>query len=82
MFIRAKKRGARTYLQIVENRREGKKVVQTVRATLGRLDVLVSTGKLDSLLRSGLRFSEKLRVLDAHSRDECTTTDTSRVGGL
>lgn len=82
MFIRAKKRGSRTYLQIVENHREGKKVTQTVRATLGRLDVLISTGKLDSLLRSGLRFSEKLLVLDAHSKDECTTTDTSRVGAV
>ena len=73
MFIRQKKRGERIYLQIVENERIGPKVVQHVRATLGRLDILQETGKLDSLLRSGLRFSQKLLVLDAHKNGECTS---------
>jgi len=35
MFIRAKKRGDRTYLQIVENERDGRKVVQKVIAHFG-----------------------------------------------
>ena len=80
MFIRTKKRGQRTYLQIVENFREGKKVRQIVKATLGRLDILQSTGQLDALLRSGLRFAKKLIVLDAHFQGECTTTHTKRIG--
>lgn len=80
MFIRAKKRGERTYLQIVENERHGKKVIQHVKATLGRLDLLEESGQLDSLLRSGLRFSGKLHVLDAHSKGATTTTSTKKIG--
>jgi transposase len=80
VFIRAKKRGDRTYLQIVENERNGRKVVQKVVATLGRLDLLRESGRLDSLLRSGLRFSEKLLVLDALDKGQCTTTNTHKIG--
>jgi transposase len=80
MFIRAKHRGERTYLQIVENERIGDKVVQHVKATLGRLDILQETGQLDSLLRSGLKFSQKLQVLDAHSKGATTTTQTTKIG--
>jgi transposase len=80
MFIRAKKRGTRTYLQIVENERVGSKVVQHVKATLGRLDILQETGQLDSLLRSGLRFSQKLLVLDAHKNGAATSTRTRKIG--
>ena len=39
MFVRVKRSGPHEYLQIVQNRREGKRVRQTVVATLGRLDV-------------------------------------------
>lgn len=80
MFIRAKKRDSRTYLQIVENTRQGNKVIQSVKATLGRLDLLEESGQLDSLLRSGLRFSKKLLVLDAHSKGTTTTTSTKKIG--
>ncbi len=80
MFIRAKRRGNRTYLQIVENERIGPKVVQHVKATLGRLDILQETGQLDSLLRSGLRFSQQLLVLDAHKSGASTTTQTRKIG--
>jgi len=41
MFIRAKKRDDKIYLQIVENKREDGKVIQHVKATLGRLDILL-----------------------------------------
>ena len=82
MFIRAKKRGNRTYLQIVENAREGHKVVQRVCASLGRLDILQQNGQLDSLLRSGLRFSQRLLVLDAQDKGECTRTSTRRIGAV
>ena len=37
MFCRARVSGSNTYLQIVENQRDGKKVRQRVIATLGRL---------------------------------------------
>jgi len=82
MFIRAKNRGNRTYLQIVENKRLNGKVVQSVKATLGRLDILQKTGQLDSLLRSGLRFAQKLLVLDAHKNGETTTTCTKKIGAV
>ena len=63
MFVRVKRSGPHEYLQIVQNRREGKKVRQTVVATLGRRDRLAATGAVDQLLRSGARFAERLMVL-------------------
>jgi hypothetical protein len=80
MFIRAKKRDDKVYLQIVENERINGKVVQHIRLNLGRLDYLQESGKLDSLLKSGLRFSRQLTVLDAHAKGECTTTATKKIG--
>jgi transposase len=80
MFIRSKKSGKRTYLQIVENEWIKGKVVQRVRATLGRLEVLRESGQLDSLLKSGLRFSQRLLVLDAQDRGEVTSTSTMKIG--
>jgi transposase len=82
VFIRAKKRGERTYLQIVENERHGHKVVQRVLATLGRLDLLRQSGQLDSLLRSGLRFSERLLVLDAMDKGQCTGASSRKIGAV
>ena len=52
MFVRAKKSGSYEYLQIVENQRIDGKVRQQVAATLGRLDILQATGKIDALLSS------------------------------
>ena len=63
MFVRVKRSGPHEYLQIVQNRREGKRVRQTVVATLGRLDRLAASGAVDQLLRSGARFAERLMVL-------------------
>ena len=40
MYFRRKTSGGRTYLQIVESRREGDRVRQQVIATLGRIDEL------------------------------------------
>lgn len=59
MFVRAKKSGPFKYLQIVENRREGNKVVQRVISTIGRLDRLNAKGDIESLVRSLSRFSEQ-----------------------
>lgn len=80
MFFRAKSNGYKKYLVIVENERIGSKVRQRVLCNIGRLDILQENGGLDSLLRSGLKFSEKLNVLDAHSRSELTVSDTRRLG--
>ena len=63
MFVRVKRSGPHECLQIVQNRREGKRVRQTVVATLGRLDRLAASGAVDRLLRSGARFAERLMVL-------------------
>ena len=68
MFARAKKSGPYQYLQIVENRREGIKVVQRVISTIGRLDRLNARGEIESLVRSLSRFSEQtLLVLSGKS---------------
>jgi len=68
MFARIKKSGRYEYLQIVENRRVGKKTVQRVISTLGRMDQLHAKGNIESLVRSLSRFSEKvLLVLSSQS---------------
>jgi len=66
MFVRTKGTGGYKYLQIVENYRQDSKIKQRVLLTLGRKEQLVGSGKLDNLARSLLRFSEKLRVVEAH----------------
>ena len=43
MFVCVNKVGTYRYLQIAHNRREGKRVKQTIIATLGRLDKLAGT---------------------------------------
>ncbi len=80
MFFRVKRSESRAYLQIVNNRRDKGKVKQEVVATLGRLDALKETGALDSLLRSGLKFSEQIAVIDAHKQGEAIETDSRRIG--
>jgi transposase len=82
MFVRAKRKGTAQYLQIVENRREGKKVIQDVVCSLGRLDLLQQSGKLDALLASGLKFSKKLLVLDACTKSIDTSTHTLKTGSV
>ena len=67
MFVRVKNVGPYRYLQIAENRREGKRVKQTIIATLGRLDQLAASGAIDQLLRSAARFAERLMVLAEHT---------------
>ena len=80
MFLRRKQSGRRVYLQVVENRWEGGRCRQRVIATLGRLDTLLASGELDSLVRSAARFSEALLVLDAHGAGETPVVRSERVG--
>jgi len=80
MFVRAKKRGSRTYLMIVRNERVGGRVKQRVLHSLGRLDVLLGSGELDALLASAQRFSEESAVLNAHAAGESVVAKTYAIG--
>ena len=80
MFVRTQTNGSRTYLLIVDNKWVDGKVKQHVLLRLGRLDELLATGQLDSLIQSLGRFSEKLAVLDAHARGDSITTRSARIG--
>jgi transposase len=68
MFARVKKSGKYHYLQIVENNKIKGKVKQRVIATIGRLDQLRDKGRVETLIRSLSRYSEKaMLVLTGHS---------------
>jgi transposase len=80
MFIRYKKVRRQVYLQVVENRREKGKVRQRVLGTLGRLDRLQESGRLEGLVESAARFCESLLVISAHRRGQSTEAVTYRIG--
>jgi len=63
MFARVKKSGQYQYLQIVENRKVKGKVKQRVIATVGRLDQLKEKDRIETLIRSLSRFSEKVLLI-------------------
>jgi transposase len=63
VFARVKKSGRYEYLQIVENRREGRRTVQRVMCTVGRLDQLHAKGSVESLIRSLCRYSERVLLI-------------------
>ena len=68
MFARIKKSGKYRYLQIVENRKEKGKVKQRVIATIGRMDQLQAKDRVETLIRSLSRFSERtLLILSGQS---------------
>lgn len=80
MFARVKKTGKYRYLQIVHNERVLGKVQQRVIATLGRLDLLQSTGELDALLDSCARFAEHAAVLNALRKGDLHPAQSVRIG--
>jgi hypothetical protein len=59
MFARLKKSGKYQYLQVVENRKIKGKVIQRAIATIGRMDQLQEKARVETLIRSLSRFSEK-----------------------
>jgi len=63
LFARIKKSGKYQYLQIVENRKEKGKVKQRVIATIGRLDRMQAKGRVETLIRSLSRFSERTMMI-------------------
>jgi Transposase DDE domain len=80
MFFRTKTSGPRSYLQIVENRWEGGRPRQRVIATLGRLDQLQQSGRLDALLASGARLARSVLVLSEHAKGQLPTITARRIG--
>ena len=78
MFARVKKSGKYQYLQIVENRKEAGKVKQSVISTIGRMDKLQEKGRVETLIRSLSRFSEKnLLILSGNSE---LSADAKKIG--
>jgi transposase len=63
LFARIKKSGKYQYLQIVENRKEKGKVKQRVIATIGRMDRMQAKGRVETLIRSLSRFSERAMLI-------------------
>ena len=80
MFFRTKTSGARTYLQVVENRWQNGRSRQRVVATLGRLDQLQQSGQLDALLISGARLAESVLVLSDHAQGKLPAYTSRRIG--
>ena len=80
MFARIKKSGRNEYLQLVENRREGKKITQRVVATIGRMDELREGGNIETIIRSLSRFSEKIMlILSARDNPDVRAT-AAKIG--
>ena len=78
MFARIKKSGKYQYLQIVTNHKEKGKVRQQVIATVGRMDELQAKGRIETLIRSLSRFSEKA-ILILSGRGE-PSMEAVRIG--
>ena len=74
MFVRVRRsvQNGRTYeyLQIVESYRKDGKVKQRIIANLGRREKLVAEGRVDALLRSLAKFSDKLMVVERPGAEE------------
>lgn len=81
MFFREKKVKDRSYLQIVESKRVDGRTKQRVIGTLGRLDELRESGKLDDLIASAAKFSEKIMVLNAHREGSLNELSKLKIGG-
>ncbi len=78
MFLRVKKTEGRGYLQIVENKRFGRKTQQRVIGTIGRMEELAAKGSVDQLLRSLAKYSERAILLLAGASDP--DSEVKKVG--
>lgn len=78
MFARIKKSGKYQYLQIVENHREGKKTIQRVIGTIGRMDRLKEKGEVDKLIHSLSKYSEKVMLVLSGRSD--VTARSKKIG--
>lgn len=80
MFVRAKGKDPYRYLQIVENHREGKRVVQRVLCTLGRESDLIAEGSTDALLRSLARFGDRVRIVEDYEKGNLEAKGMEQIG--
>ncbi|MBT9147546.1 MAG: hypothetical protein DDT32_01304 [Syntrophomonadaceae bacterium] len=80
MFVRTKSSGKYIYLQIVENSWEKGKVKQRVIATLGRLDQLQMSLRVDGLIKSLARFAEKVKIIEAYREGNLEVLSVKRLG--
>ncbi len=65
MFVRLNRNSqGKAYLQLVRSYREGGKVRQQILLTLGRLDVLQSTGQIDNLVAALGRYATREKLVD------------------
>jgi len=78
MFARIKNSGKYQYLQIVENRREGAKIIQRVIATIGRMDKLQAKDRVETLIHSLSRYSEKVMLILSGKAD--VTAYSKKIG--
>lgn len=78
MFARIKKSGKHQYLQIVENHKVKGRVIQRVIVTLGRMDQLQERGRIETLIRSLSRFSEKVLLILSGRSD--VTASAKKIG--
>lgn len=80
MFVRVKGKGPYRYLQLVENHREGRRTVQRVLCTLGRVEHLAATGATDTLLRSLARYGQTVRLVEGHRHGDLEAGTVRQVG--
>jgi hypothetical protein len=80
MFFRVTRAGPHQYVQIARSFRDGGAVKQQTLLSLGRLDALQASGQLDALLRSGLRLSRRLVVLDAQAAGQTEPVAVRKIG--
>jgi hypothetical protein len=80
MFFRITRAGRHQYVQIARSFRDGGTVKQQTLLSLGRLDALRASGQLDALLRSGLRLSRRLVVLDAQAAGQTEPVAVRKIG--
>jgi len=83
MFFRVKKSGERAYMQVVENKRIDGTVRQSVIATLGRADQLMSSGALAALPASGAKLCDQILLIEAceEDKDGSFAISAQRIGG-
>lgn len=74
MFVRTKRTGPNEYLQIVQNYREGAKTKQRLIGTLGRVEEVVGSKDIDTLISKLSRYSnEVLMVLNGQSQVDASS---------
>lgn len=70
MFVRVKRikanRREYSYIQVVETRREGDRVLQHVIANFGRLDEFAASGDLDRIIKGLAEHSKELQLIERY----------------